>query len=408
MKIGAVIVAAGLSSRMKDFKPMLALGEDQNTIIRTAIRTLHQAGVEQIVVVTGRDAPLLVQHLSDCAVRCIHNENYADSDMFASACMGFSALKETIDRVFFLPVDVPLFAKRTLEVMLRFMECADCDILNPLCGGKKGHPVLIRKNVIPGLLEFTGEGGLRGAIDSLDCQKETLEIHDRGTILDADHPEDYERLKEYACSEEYLRREAPLCGEGCLQCRDTEADSIPKQEKCMEMLKTAGTPDAVVEHCLAVSETAAALAHRLNSLGGPHLNEARLSAAGLLHDIDRSQADHAAAGAARLTQAGYLCLAYLVAQHMELSSERAGLNEASLLWLADKCCEGSRLVSPAERFAAKEKRYAGNPSALERVKRNRRIEAIIATQWEDVTKETFSDTIKCLSEMKAQEGKREK
>lgn len=403
MKTGAVIVAAGLSSRMKDFKPMLALGENDicedstdekrpahSTMIRTAMRTLYRAGVEQIVVVTGRDAPLLVKHLSDWPVQCVYNEDYENSDMFASACMGFSALREETEGVFFLPVDVPLFAGSTLGLLQEFMECADCDILNPLCDGKKGHPVLIRKNIIPELLKFTGGGGLRGAIDSLDCRKETVETRDKGTVMDADHPEDYERLKEYACSR-----------------KDGVQDRIPDYKECMNLLKTAGTPDTVVEHCLAVSETAAALAHRLNLLGGPRLNVARLGAAGLLHDIDRAQSDHAVVGAARLTQAGYQCLAYLVGQHMELLPERAGLNEASLLWLADKCCEGSRLVSPAERFAAKEKRYAETPSALERVKRNRQIERIITERWQEITGETFSDTIIRLSEAKEQEGKEE-
>ena len=51
METGAVVVAAGLSSRMKSFKPMLPLAG--STVIKTAISTLRAAGVTTIVVVTG-------------------------------------------------------------------------------------------------------------------------------------------------------------------------------------------------------------------------------------------------------------------------------------------------------------------------------------------------------------------
>ena len=51
MQIGAVIVAAGMSSRMGDFKPMLNIGSI--SIAQRIVATFHQAGVSKIVVVTG-------------------------------------------------------------------------------------------------------------------------------------------------------------------------------------------------------------------------------------------------------------------------------------------------------------------------------------------------------------------
>ena len=54
MRYAAVIAAAGLSSRMKSFKPLLPLADD--TIIGTLIDTLKQAGVADIVVVIGHKA----------------------------------------------------------------------------------------------------------------------------------------------------------------------------------------------------------------------------------------------------------------------------------------------------------------------------------------------------------------
>ena len=54
MNIGAVIVAAGRSSRMGDFKPMLNIGSI--SIAQRIIATFHQADVTKIAMVTGYNA----------------------------------------------------------------------------------------------------------------------------------------------------------------------------------------------------------------------------------------------------------------------------------------------------------------------------------------------------------------
>src|SRR5665647_2503643 len=198
MKTGAVIVAAGLSSRMKSFKPMLQLGG--STVIKTAIETLKSAGVDPIVVVTGREAERLQHHLAPLDVTCIYNQDYRTTDMFFSACLGLDWIRERCERLFFLPADVPLFSKRSLLTMMGFMDYAQCDILLPSHKGHAGHPVLLQNAVIASLLQFKGDGGLRAAMASIDCSKETIELLDMGMTLDADRPEDYQRLKQYAAA----------------------------------------------------------------------------------------------------------------------------------------------------------------------------------------------------------------
>ena len=54
MQTGALIVAAGKSSRMGDFKPMLQLGSI--SIAQRVINNFRQAGISKVVVVTGYKA----------------------------------------------------------------------------------------------------------------------------------------------------------------------------------------------------------------------------------------------------------------------------------------------------------------------------------------------------------------
>ena len=62
MATGAVIAAAGMSSRMGKFKPMLSIGAI--SIAQRIVATFQQAGVSRIVVVTGYRAEELEWHLA--------------------------------------------------------------------------------------------------------------------------------------------------------------------------------------------------------------------------------------------------------------------------------------------------------------------------------------------------------
>ena len=79
MDCGAVIVAAGMSSRMGDFKPMLNIGSI--SIAQRIIATFAQAGVERIAVVTGFNADALERHLSRSGVVFIRNERYETTEI---------------------------------------------------------------------------------------------------------------------------------------------------------------------------------------------------------------------------------------------------------------------------------------------------------------------------------------
>ena len=74
MDTGAVVVAAGMSSRMGDFKPMLSIGSI--SVAQRVVATLKQAGAARVVVVTGYNAEELERHLASSGVVFLRNENY--------------------------------------------------------------------------------------------------------------------------------------------------------------------------------------------------------------------------------------------------------------------------------------------------------------------------------------------
>ena len=190
MQIGAVIVAAGMSSRMGEFKPMLNIGSI--SIAQRIVATFHQAGVTKIAVVTGYNAPLLERHLANSGLVFLRNENYAATQMFDSAKIGLSYMKDKCERILFTPVDVPLFTAMTVTELIE----SDAPLCCPVCEGKTGHPLLIASSLVDTLLSDGGEGGLQGAIARCGTEMRQIPVEDPGVLHDADTPADYRALLE--------------------------------------------------------------------------------------------------------------------------------------------------------------------------------------------------------------------
>ena len=191
MQTAALIVAAGMSSRMGDFKPMLSIGSI--TIAQRVVATFHQAGIEKIVMITGYQAVTLERHLSGSGVIFLRNDHYETTQMFDSVKIGLKYLMDKCDRVLFTPVDVPLFTAETVRRLLDTNAALAC----PVCDGQQGHPLLISAALLPKILSDCGEQGLKGAVSRCGTAMTAVAVNDPGTLRDADTPEDYSALVEY-------------------------------------------------------------------------------------------------------------------------------------------------------------------------------------------------------------------
>ncbi len=188
LKTGAVIVAAGMSSRMGAYKPMLRVGSV--SMSQHIVSTLRKAGAEPIVVVTGHAADLLEDHLSGQELVFLRNRNYRATQMFDSAKIGLEYLCDKCEQILFTPVDIPLFKEPTVYKLLQ----SGAKIACPVFEGRKGHPLLIASELVPEILSDQGEGGLKGAINRLKIPVTEVPVMDIGIVYDADTPSDYEKI----------------------------------------------------------------------------------------------------------------------------------------------------------------------------------------------------------------------
>lgn len=329
----AIILAAGYSSRMGAFKPLLQLGG--TTVLERAIALFRSAGIHDIRAVVGHRSSDLLPLLERLKVQPLSNERYHEG-MFSSVLTAVESLEAGSGAFFLLPVDVALVHRETVELLTRSYATAGKGILYPVFRGTRGHPPLIATAYRDAILSWRGNGGLKEMLMQYESDSETVETGDKGILLDMDTPEDYERLRD-----------------------SLQKGAIPSRQACEQLLNGRFAADSpVVRHSRAVAHLALLMAERVND-SGCRLDLELIESAALLHDLAKDEPRHAAAGAAMLRVMGYDAVADLVAVHMELPPrEGDAITAADLLFLADKLLEGERFVPLETRFRRQLERHA--------------------------------------------------
>ncbi|WP_347489860.1 DVU_1551 family NTP transferase [Desulfoscipio sp. XC116] len=354
----AVVLAAGCSSRMGKFKPLLPL--NGTTVIAGAVNVFFEAGIRQVLVVTGHRAIELQPVLEGPGLSVVYNPDYRQG-MFSSVRAGIAGLPSHLEAFFLLPADNPLVRPQTVKLLLNAWRKNKAGIVYPCFAGQRGHPPLISSEYIGEILSCSADGNLREVLARHEADALDVEVADRGVLLDMDTPEDYHRL---------LRRAAAI--------------DIPDQMECEVIFRLAGTPSRVIAHGRAVASLASFLGACLNQCGYG-LQLALIEAAGLLHDVRKGMPNHAAAGASLLASMGFPRVAGIVTCHMgDGLKTGVGIGEKELVYLADKLLCGENLVALEHRFMKSMKRFAAEPEVQQTVRERWRLAESIKKNVERV------------------------
>ena len=189
-RFGAVVPAAGLSSRMGAFKPLLPCGG--GTVIEAAVGSVTPYA-DTVVAVLGKRADELRAVLSERfgdRVTVAVNPDYASTDMLTSVKIGLRAMGEC-GAFFLLPADMPAIPASVFEQLIGAFDGA-AEVIYPVMNGRRGHPPLIAASLIPDILAYEGEGGLRAILSGR--RTKIIEADDSGVLLDLDTPQDYDLL----------------------------------------------------------------------------------------------------------------------------------------------------------------------------------------------------------------------
>ncbi len=187
-KITGVILAAGLSSRMGEFKQLLPIGE-RPAVCRIA--SVLTDCLRQVIVVVGHRAQEVQDALREYNVKCVTNKDYSDG-MLSSVQCAVREMGPGRDYLFCLG-DQPSLDGDVVQAVIDRALRVDAGIVVPTFKGKRGHPLFLRRSYGPAILELEQGVGLNAI--TRNNPQDTLEVPlDCEAILeDMDTPADYVR-----------------------------------------------------------------------------------------------------------------------------------------------------------------------------------------------------------------------
>lgn len=195
VRAGAVVLAAGLSRRMKGIDKLL-LAVDGMPLVRRSVTVLREAGLAPLVVVTGPQSHRVAALFADTGVRVVHNASQ-DEGLQTSVLAGLRSLvAEAVDAVLVAPADQPLLTADDIRSLLAAWRDRPLGtaIVVPWYQGERGNPVVFDLALIPDIL--TGEGGARGYIDRHPDRVHRYDAANDHFCADLDTREDLARLRE--------------------------------------------------------------------------------------------------------------------------------------------------------------------------------------------------------------------
>ncbi len=191
--IGAVVLAAGLSTRMGSPKMLLMWGT--MTVVEQVVDRLRQAGVDEIIVVAGALSKELSELLRNQDAVVVFNPDYANGEMTGSLQVGLAKLSKSTTGAMIVLGDQPFINPKTLRMLMQAYAKTNHAIIMPSIKNRRGHPWIIRRTVWKDIMSLKPPKTMRDFIRANQEDIQYVLVEDENIIEDMDTPEDYQRLR---------------------------------------------------------------------------------------------------------------------------------------------------------------------------------------------------------------------
>ena len=202
-----VILAAGDSTRMGSPKATILDDAGVPFVVRIA-RTLFDAGLPEVVVITGRDHETAAGAVGSVtwkvAPRLVRNPDPSRGQL-SSLWTALDACSGRADAIVMTLVDIPLLARDTVETVVATWLRTGAPIVRPEYGGRRGHPVVFDRAIFDELRRAPLDGGARTVLAAHYQEIVTVAVPDPGCVVDLDTPDEYRRAMGHAAETEQER-----------------------------------------------------------------------------------------------------------------------------------------------------------------------------------------------------------
>ena len=196
--ISGILLAAGLSTRMRQPKQLLPFGK--STIVETVVDNMLDAKYSEVIVVVGHCAEQIQDLLVERPVKIVFNPDYREG-MLTSAQAGIRSIdfenarnKSNRDAFSLMLVDQPFITSTLIDEVIDAYGQTDKGIVLPSYNYRRGHPVIFHHGYADDILALGAEsGGVRSLFKSHSEDIHYVPVDTDDMLRDIDYREDYER-----------------------------------------------------------------------------------------------------------------------------------------------------------------------------------------------------------------------
>ncbi len=189
-RLGAVILAAGLSSRMGGEQKLVKL-LDGKPLLQHSLDTVAALGLADALAVIGHARAEVEAVIAGSGIRSVFNPDYA-SGLGSSIAFGMSNLSPVVEGAFIVLGDMPfLIAEDYRRLAEAFAAEGGKSICRPCHAGRPGHPVLFPKRLFADLRCLSGDQGGAPVIGRHQEDVTLVDVGSPRVLADIDTRDDF-------------------------------------------------------------------------------------------------------------------------------------------------------------------------------------------------------------------------
>lgn len=196
VRIAAVVAAAGFSSRMGRFKPLLPWR--RGSVIEAVVAGLTGGGAAPVYVVTGHRGSEIAERLTAGAAVAVPNPDYRKNEMLRSYQVGIEALCRDagpVQGALLALGDQPHIPAAVVRQIIDKARAVPAAVVVPSYMRRRGHPVYLPQRQFSRLLRLESGRSLRDLLAALEEEIVYEAVESDCIRRDMDVPAEYESLR---------------------------------------------------------------------------------------------------------------------------------------------------------------------------------------------------------------------
>lgn len=176
----------------------LLLTPQGRTFVAAIAETFAEAGIDDIVVVTGRDHERIAEALSVASLttrpRIVRNPDPSRGQLSSLLTAMDVVVGPDTEAIVVTLVDVPMLTAETVRLVVAEWKRTRAAIVRPAIGDRHGHPVVFDRAVFDELRAAPADAGAKWVVRARAREVVNVPVTDQGCLVDVDTPSDYQSL----------------------------------------------------------------------------------------------------------------------------------------------------------------------------------------------------------------------